>query len=144
MDARRIAWMLALAGFIPFAVLAGGIAILPQHHPLSPTLSDAVRTYAAVILSFLGGIRWGMALTRTPPDGRDIAISVAPSLAGWFALFFPPAASFGLLLLAVCAQGAWDSLSIHAGLGPRWFAKIRIVLTILVAAALAVALTAAV
>ena len=47
--------------------------------------------YGAVILSFLGGIRWGAALRGIGASQRrfDFAISVIPSLAGWAALLIP-------------------------------------------------------
>ena len=143
-DPRRLAWALALAGLLPFAALAIAIALLGSGHPLQQALLDAIRTYGAVILSFLGGIRWGFALRETPADPKGIGLSVLPSIVGWLALFLPPTASLGILLLAFCAQGAWDSLAIHGGKGPAWFAGIRIALTLLVALCLAIALIASV
>jgi hypothetical protein len=139
---RRIAWALALAGYIPFIALAAGLLLTGKTHPLHGLITDAFRTYGAVILSFLGGIRWGLALSGRPVPARDLAFSVLPALAAWFALFFQPAASVAILLLCFCAQGAWDSLSIHAGRAPQWFASLRITLTLLVALAHGIAIAA--
>ena len=140
---QRLAWLLALAGFLPFAALALAAILLGKGHPAHGLLVDAFRTYGAVILSFLGGIRWGMAVKADGAvGGRDFALSVLPSRAAWFSLFAPDAAGLAILLVAFLAQGAWDSLSFHAGAAPAWFARLRIWLTVLVAAAHGAALLA--
>jgi len=144
MDARRMAWTLSLAGFLPFAALALVLVALGEGHPLKDTVGDAARTYGAVILSFLGGIRWGLALLRQPSAQRELAISVLPAIAGWLSLFAPAPVSFGVLLIGFLAQGAWDSFSIQSGAAPAWFGPIRITLTVLVAAAMALSLAATV
>ncbi len=130
---KKTAWVLALAGFAPFAFLALALLFFGRTSALHGLLLDAFRTYSAIILSFLGGIRWGMALREEPVDYRSLAFSVVPSLTGWFALFLPDTVGLPVLLVAYCAQGAWDSISIHAGKAPAWFASVRIVLTLLVA-----------
>ncbi len=139
---KKTAWNLALLGFLPFAALSIAMLVLGPQHPLFDVLSDAFRLYGAVILSFLGGIRWGLALNTEPASPRTIAISVVPAIIGWLAIFIPPVFSVGVLLLSFCAQGAWDSTAFHAGKGPIWFARLRIVLTLLVAGAHVVALLA--
>jgi hypothetical protein len=139
---RRLAWALALAGYLPFLFLAAALLLAGKTHPFGTVLADAFRTYGAIILSFLGGIRWGLALAGRPAPVRDLAFSVLPALLAWFSLFFQPVVSVAVLLLGFCAQGAWDSLSIHAGRAPHWFASLRITLTLLVALAHAVAIAA--
>lgn len=142
MEDRRLAWTLALAGFLPFLLTAGGLLLLGKTNALHPVLADAFRTYGAVILSFLGGIRWGLALNGKPVPAADLAFSVIPAIAAWISLFLAPAVSVAVLLLGFCAQGAWDSLSIHAGMAPAWFAKLRITLTLMVALAHGIAFAA--
>ncbi len=65
----------------------------------------ALAAYAAVIVSFLGGIHWGLAL-RQPPQQHTglLAWGVVPSLLGWPALLLPPAAGLALLgaILLLC------------------------------------------
>ncbi len=130
---RRTAWLLALAGFAPFAFLALALLVSGTTSAFHGLFLDAFRTYSAIILSFLGGIRWGMALRDDPVDHVSLGFSVVPSLAGWFALFLPASLGVPVLLVAYCAQGAWDSVSIHSGKAPAWFAELRIWLTLLVA-----------
>jgi hypothetical protein len=139
-DVRETAWFLALAGYAPFLLLALGLVFLGPSSSWHSAAGDAFRTYSAIILSFLGGIRWGMGISPAKPEVRDIALSILPSLAGWFALLLPPQVSVALLLLCFCAQGAWDSISVHAGKGPSWFGNLRITLTLLVALAHGIAI----
>lgn len=137
---RRLAWVLALCGLIPFALAAVGLVVLGAGNPLAGPLTDAFTTYGAVILSFLGGIRWGAAIRHgnpeeeTAPDNMALVASVVPALAGWAALFLTGTASIALLLLAFCAQGAWDSLSASSDRLPAWMSSLRITLTLSVAA----------
>jgi hypothetical protein len=139
---KRTAWFLALAGFLPFAILSLALLATGKTGPMHGLFIDAFRTWSAIILSFLGGIRWGAALAARPIDRLAIGFSVFPAIVGWFALFLPAPYGIPVLLVAFCAQGAWDSISIHAGKGPAWFASIRITLTLMVAAAHLVALLA--
>lgn len=139
----KTAWFLALAGFVPFAAMAMLMLASGKYHPFFPVIEDAFRTYSAIILSFLGGTRWGMALLGKTVSARVISFSVLPALCGWLALFLPAPVSITILLLGYCAQGAWDSMSIHAGGAPDWFAQLRIILTLLVAFAHLLAFIAA-
>ena len=61
----RSAWLLGLAGLIPFAVgaVATCVPLLGQTRFLA---ADALCDYAACILSFLGGIRWGRRCPARP------------------------------------------------------------------------------
>ena len=57
--------------------------------PTNSTAALWLQTYSAVILSFLGGIRWGLGLASRDPKASTFLLSVSPSLAGWAIL--PPA-----------------------------------------------------
>jgi NAD(P)-dependent dehydrogenase (short-subunit alcohol dehydrogenase family) len=63
--------------------------------------------YGASILSFLGGIQWGLAVAR--PGGAGLAVrlalSVVPSLAAWLALLLPVRP--GLLVRAASLAACW-------------------------------------
>ena len=73
-----LAW--GLAGLIPFL----GLPVLALAVPdLSGWSDRALGLYAAVILSFLGGARWGRAVSGPAPDLRTVAISMAPSVVAW-------------------------------------------------------------
>lgn len=145
----RPALLLGLAGLIPFLWSAA------TH--LSPALSATAGqwfspmflgayvglTYGTVILSFMSGVLWGFA-TRT--EGREAAIayalSVIPALWAFFMVsdasdtsaIFLAAGFVGLLLLDATFQ-AW-------GLAPRWWLRLRVMLTVVTLACLVLPLQA--
>jgi hypothetical protein len=51
------AWALGIAGLLPFVASAAGLWLLAPDWASFAAL--ALLTYAAVIVSFLGGIHWG-------------------------------------------------------------------------------------
>ena len=65
----------------------------------------ALLAYGAIILSFLGGVQWGMAITESGTaepvraSYHRLSLSVAPALLGWGALLIPR--DLGFLVLAV-------------------------------------------
>jgi hypothetical protein len=143
---RRIpggALALALAGVIPFAACAAALHALDGARPQSEA-AQALAAYGAVILSFLGGVRWGAALAL-PRAGLtpELALAVIPSLLGWCTLLLPGAtqpllalalgfAVFGVLDVREGGRAAW----------PAWYSRLRLLLTLLVLGCLAVALLA--
>lgn len=125
-----MALVLGLAGLIPFA--AGALALWA---PL-PVLDAAfglrlVIGYGALILSFLGGIRWGTALGAfaTSRQSGELAASVLGSLAGLAALFIPSVPALTLLIAGFLMQALWDVTSVEAGRLPAWFGRLRMMLT---------------
>lgn len=136
------ALLLGLAGLIPFA--AGAVS---QLLPL-PVLTGEVGirlivTYGAIILSFLGGIRWGTALG--PYDGRrqgvDFSASVLGSLVGLAAVFAAAVPALALLIAGFLMQALWDLMSVESGRLPPWFGKLRMLLTAGAVISLVAALT---
>jgi hypothetical protein len=91
--ARATAHRLGLAGLLPFLAGAGLLWWLPPD--AAPRISAALLAYAALIVSFLGGIHWGLGFR----DGGSwpFVWGVMPSLGAWPALLLP--ARTGLLLL---------------------------------------------
>ena len=144
---RRMAWGLSLAGFVPFLVMALFVLVADRSSVWHDVIVDAGRTYGAVILSFLGGARWGAGLGRRDA-GRQFALAVVPSLVGWLSLFMADLYGVALLALAFAAQGAWDAFSAAPATDPRrapadrplphWFGRLRAWLTFLVVGALVV------
>ena len=138
---------LGLAGLIPF--VAGAVAAWANIPLLPPAAGLKLAIiYGAIILSFLGGIRWGTAIG--PYDkGRqalEFPASVLGSLAGLAAAFLPAIPALTLLIAGFLMQGLWDVMSVDAGRLPHWFGRLRMILTAgavvsLVAALLAVLVT---
>jgi hypothetical protein len=134
--------LLGYFGVLPFA-FGALVMVLGGLGPLdAATARTALVAYGAVILSFLGGIRWGAGLRIRDEDmrGRVLALSVIPSLIAWVALLVPALHALGLLVAAFVAQGAWDVRSTQDGHFPRWFGQLRVRLTLMVTLILIVAM----
>ncbi|MGL4636019.1 MAG: DUF3429 domain-containing protein [Beijerinckiaceae bacterium] len=135
MDDRKIpltALLLGLGGAIPFVACAAALA-LNITLPLVDDPARALVSYAAVILSFLGGIRWGFALRINDSALRNSALilSVGPAIAAWL-LLLPPA-TMGLVVMPVLFVliGLADQKLGAIG-APLWFMRLRALLTVVV------------
>ncbi len=93
---------LGVAGLIPF--IGGALAMALADDGARAQAALALAAYGAVIVSFLGGIHWGLAFARLQPPVAMFAWGVLPSLVGWAALLLPPATGLALLaaMIAVC------------------------------------------
>lgn len=124
---------LGYTGLIPFVVSAAGIFIFRPDADMQAFMAMALLVYGAIILSFLGGIRWGTALNMRDKQGqmRQLCLSVLPSLLGWVCVLLPNAPT-ALIVLAVGFAGQlyFDLHSTALEQLPRWFARLRIHLTI--------------
>ena len=138
---RQVAWSLSLFGAVPLVVLAAALMVMDTNGPLYALAFDGLKTYSAIILSFLGGVRWGLAMKAQDPTvaRRVMAISVFPALVGWMSLFLPAPYVFGVLILAFAAHGAWDSFAGQKGVFGLWFVQLRSALTFIVCGALVIA-----
>ncbi len=94
-------------GAIPFLGLAGATPFLPG--PAKLLVTRALAAYGAVILSFLGGVRWGLAVGSEHSSGGGklsarLAVSVIPSLVGWAGLLIGEAVGLFILAAAFAAM----------------------------------------
>lgn len=98
--------VLGLAGWLP---QAASVALVALSAPLQWAAMAAGCFYAAVILSFLGGLWWMAGLLEGERRAWIYLLAVAPSLAAWAALLpwiagwkwpGPSLVALGLLLLA--------------------------------------------
>lgn len=126
--------VLGLAGLIPFVATA---LLALRGEPSAGWATFALLAYGAVILSFLGGIHWGLALARPAPPGfHQLGIGVLPSLAAWAGLLIGGVAGLLLLIAAFMALLAVDLGLARDGGAPPWFARLRLLLTSAVCACL--------
>ncbi len=81
---------LGYGGLIPFVACALVMLAVPDADTRH-VAGRALLGYGAVILSFLGGVHWGMVLRGASPEraGGLMAAGVVPSLVGWVALLLP-------------------------------------------------------
>lgn len=122
---------LVLAGCIPFLLLVLWLGSIPQDHVWRDGTVSLLKTYAALVLSFLGGARFGVVIAHeTPGENLTLAATAIPVFAGWLALLIGEPGSFALLAVAFAAHGAWDSLSAHRDELPVWYGRWRVRLTV--------------
>lgn len=127
---RSVAW-LGYGGLLPFLFLAAA-SILDQNH--APYWADGLFAYGAIILSFVGALHWGFAMTAGPlciesaRHQRDACFvwSVVPALIAWLALLLAPLLSSLLLIAGFIAHYLQDRrLAADAGL-PAWYLPLRL------------------
>ena len=116
-----IAMWLGYAGLIPFVAFASLTWLLaPESRPLAAV---ALSAYAAVIVSFLGGIHWSIGFRDGMP--RLFFWGVLPPLAAAAALILPPRHGLlvhGLMLLLCYGvdRRVYPAHGLQAWLGLRW------------------------
>ena len=139
--ATKSPWLplaLGFGGLVPFWALAlARVTGLPQAVPPAD-IEVALATYAATILSFLGGIRWGTALRegdRQRVTG-DYIFGVLPQLLGWAALALPDPWRPVVLGLMILVLGPIDRNLVARGMAPVWFGRLRLGLSLGAGAAL--------
>lgn len=118
LTARRLAY----AGLAP--IVAGALLVWLVREDAHFYVTLALSAYAAVIVSFLGGIHWGLALRHAEPPAALLGWGVVPSLVAWLAVMMPPSAALVIhgVMLAACyavdrrvypAQGAAHWLTLR-------------------------------
>lgn len=73
---------------LPF--VAGAALVWLVDGSLRPIASQALSAYAAVVVSFIGAIHWGLAFSQQAPAARLFYWGVVPSLVACAALLLEP------------------------------------------------------
>ena len=130
-----IARWLGGLGAVPFIVLAVAMPLLADTTRI--LTANGLLAYGAVILSFLGGVHWGLAIQfqRSSDQGElesRLTLSVIPSLVGWVALLVGQPT--GLLILAIAIFGQASSAKLRVGIRdfafrspPSWLRRLYLV-----------------
>lgn len=133
--------LLGFAGAIPF--VAGAVGVWALDDPWRVVVLDAQIYYGCVILSFLGAVHWGRALTGEL-DGqalrRPLAWGVMPSLIAWTAALVQPDLGLVVLIAGVFAAYSVDRSAVARGWFPAWYGVLRRSLSLLVILSLGVSL----
>jgi hypothetical protein len=131
---RLPAW-LGYAGLLPFMFLAICLWWIPPQWQSS--FQAALLGYAAVILSFMGAVHWGLGMLHLQGIGRwQLGLSVIPPLIAWAALLAPGIWGFSLLIASFGLLCVADSYAVKKQLAPAWYPGLRKPLTVIVMAAL--------
>ncbi len=139
---RRLPLILTIIGAVPFIVLSMAVGMHMFHN--TKAVSAVLLTYAGVIISFMGGIHWGIAVVRYA-DKRKIANmliaeSVGTSLVAWSVILLGDTFT-QLLVLTLLYTFVWaiDSMLYSDDLIPLWFFNLRCIITPTVVVSLYVA-----
>ncbi len=132
------AWLGGL-GFLPFLSLSVSLPILDGDQ--RALAARALLAYGAVILSFLGGVQWGLAIAAPPPAllWPRLSLSVMPSLLAWLAVLLPTKLGFCLLVLSLALVLWADLRAVGQGAAPAWYGRLRLPLSCAVMTSLALA-----
>jgi hypothetical protein len=132
--------VLGFAGALPFVVAA---LLAFAGPPSSARAVQSLLVYGAVILSFLGGVQWGLTMASGQLSIARLGISVVPALIAWPAALL--GGPLGLLLLAAAFAGvlAYDLRTVREGRAPAWYPALRWPLTLVVVACLLLGAVAA-
>ena len=104
-------FVLALAAWLawqwprsPLCAVLGALLLWLVRPDAHPYVAAALSAYAAVIVSFLGGIHWGLGFRAQPADPSRFVWGVVPSLVAWVAVVMPPYAGLVVhgVMLIVC------------------------------------------
>lgn len=131
-----VAW-LGYGGLLPFV----GLAVAPA---LEPAYADfwakALVNYGAVILSFVGALHWGFAisLTQLSSAQRQASFlwSIVPALLAWPATLLPATGASAILMAGFVAHYWQDRRLARAVNLPAWFLPLRARLTSVACASL--------
>jgi hypothetical protein len=131
-----------LLGLIPFLLPPIAGFAVPAH---AADVGLVALGYGALILSFLGGARWGLEVARPAPRFTVISLAMLPTLAALAVLLIPGLArpvQLTAMAVLLAIHLAWDARA--AGL-PPWYPRLRALLSVgavicLVAMALAIRL----
>lgn len=144
-DIPRMALVLGIAGLVPF--LWG---VLTRFVPALQDLTLAMigprfvapyilLYYGTIILAFMSGVLWGFA-ARAEGEAASLgyALSVIPALWAFFFTGTGPVSTALYLIAGFLGVLGIDWLFWSNGLTPRWWMALRVPLTIVVVACLAV------
>lgn len=140
MPLPQLSRLLGYAGLIPFVYYSAATWLAL---PLAADPHFILSAYAAVILSFMGAIHWGVAMSRAGNgNALQLALSVIPALAGWSALLLQTLHGYSLLILCFVALCIADKRATDRKLLPGWYLPMRIRLTTVVVLSLVAAAAA--
>lgn len=121
---------LGFSGALPF--IAGALAALPILADYRGFGLRLLLEYGAIILSFMGGVHWGVAMLRNDPDKTQLYVSVLPALLALPAALIGGVAGLLLLAAGFLSLLVYDEGESRARRLPAWYPKLRRPLTAIV------------
>lgn len=126
--------VLGTAGLVPFIVLAVQVVTggLFPNSWMEAALY-ALLIYGAVVLSFLGGIQWGLAVISADRSDawRRYGFSVLPPMVAWLAVWWNGPEGLVLLAVGIAVWAAYELWSTGLGEAPQWYGRLRLILSLI-------------
>ncbi len=131
-DHHQLIKTLGRAGLIPFVLLALMVWLLVDND-LQPFVATALACYAAIIVSFLGGVHWGAAWVHSAANSshRDehqvpaLWWGISASLLAWLGILIPIFS--GLVWYIAQGELGLDEVKLQAQAGLVWLGLLLIV-----------------
>lgn len=127
---------LGLAGLLPFLASVAAAWLAPVAWQVVAV--RAFLGYGAVILSFLGGVQWGVAMCRERPVEavfrRRMLLAMVPSLVAWPALLLHPLTGAWVLAIGFVLVRLHELSRQGRARLPDWYQALRLPLTLVVLA----------
>ncbi len=144
-------WILVVLGLLPLVTCVGLVVAAPAFaaadgaarevalpdiawSDMAALAVQAFIAYVALMLSFLGGARWGAELVRVPraPSIARLVAAMLPPVIGLAALvpWLTSTQAIGLLMACGLWQLLWDVAASRSRLLPSWNARVRTVVTV--------------
>ncbi len=140
---RQTAQLVLGTGLVPLAGMSLWLALIGDSHPWRTDTVFGLKTYAAVMLSFLGGTCWSAATGEDESEApRAHTFAILPALAGWTSLMLPDAYSFAVLAVSFAGFGALDQFSAIRTPTPQRTGRTRYYVTLLAVASMITAFAA--
>lgn len=132
---------LGAGGLIPFVILTGAVWFSDEAYRIMAY--EWLRTYAAVILSFVGALHWSFAMLHpkmTEPERNTVmAWSIVPALVAWLALLAPLRHGLAVTAAMFALHYAMDRAFVQRFALAEWYLPLRGGLTIVVIVCLTLA-----
>ncbi|MES2978133.1 MAG: DUF3429 domain-containing protein [Pseudomonadota bacterium] len=127
-----LARTLGVAGLIPF--LAGALAVWLAPPGWRLLAANALLAYGALIVSFLGGIHWGLVMRGREAAPAQLVWGITPSLLAWAAVLMDVPWGLWLTAASLVACLAVDRM-VYARQGVAAWIGLRTLLTVVAASA---------
>ncbi|MBA1228913.1 DUF3429 domain-containing protein [Pseudomonas viridiflava] len=128
-QSKHVKW-LGYGGLLPFIFLT---LLIPFSMDYRPLIAIALVNYGAVILSFVGALHWGFAMTvqdmSAEQRSQRFIWSVMPALIAWIATLLPIPVGCVLLVVGLVAQLRQDRQLSRVISMPAWYLPMRLQLT---------------
>jgi hypothetical protein len=132
---------LGAGGLIPFVILTGAVWFSDEAYRIMAY--EWLRTYAAVILSFVGALHWGFAMLHPKMTESErntvMAWSIVPALVAWLALLAPLRHGLAVTAAMFALHYAMDRAFVQRFALTEWYLPLRGGLTIVVIVCLTLA-----